>query len=596
MILNSNNFLYPKHAQAELPTVSMLPQETDTIVKLRTHKHANIEYTKELVTHWQGDFIWLQGPRGSQHTRILTQRITETAEHFANTESPDTLLLITPYTKQAEQWRLWAQERKIRILTQTPESFAHNIVSEFYKELGYTKPPQWEDAKMKIIIQDIWEDAKKQMDALIDNINTTPEEKACGNQIITIHKTKTPNNYIQYVNQFQQRFFTKVYQRYQEEAAINTELAHFLLSNLLETRPDIRNTITRRIDALFVEEPEAMDTTFFDWFTRLAFRHIYVTSIYSIKGNTGLFPHLYNHRNNPDGKDLSPNKAIFGIPCHMWKEPHTYIPLRNQYHETIKITTEPKHKGTITKFDQNFAETILNENLFPKARIVHLTLEPDNTEPKTGLWIAQNITRFHSLKLQTHHYFQPERKQETHQRQFHLFANENPHKNLQVFLAVPPITYAAHPQIEEWRNYLTITFEDLRNLNLDVKYLSLIEGPIENPPIRNRIEAFNNTVWIGTPLAANGCEFDLVIIPRLESQHWPQSESTGWDWLDLCASKARYATIALARPKQLPPYFADRLPQEMQKTPITQTQQAKLYFEPLFKTQTISNAFGPSLE
>lgn len=601
MTSRPDSLLYPKLARAEVADALANPQETDALLKLKEITYSNTGETRRLVAGWKGRHVWLQGPRGSQRSLALGGRISETAGIFNANGQPASLLLIVPYNRQAEHWRLWAQEHKINLIAQVPETFTHSIASEFFESLGYPRPPEWAGGKIKHVVESTWEEMKALMNTLIDKTGVTVETKKIGNCEVVISQP-IENEFLETRNTndlqcagifaFPREFFSKISNKLKDCATTDIPLANYVLNLLLEGRPDIRNTVSRRFAALFIEEPEAMDQSFLIWFTRIAapIQNIHVTSTYSLKSKNNLYPRLINQRAKPDVQDISLNLTFLGIPLRMWRESHLYKHTRGCCQDTISIASTPK--GTEIKFNRQTAANIIENDLVPASRLVHITLEPGNARLNTGAWVASNILLFHEFKKANNRYFQ--RRRETNNPTPFLFQDglvpdDDP---LQIFLAIPRASHASDPSIEQWRDYLANAFPALRKINLDIKYLSLSDGPMETPPIDFKPGVFSDTVWIGTPLALNGCEFDIVIIPSLEIGQWPAAESTAWDWLDLCVSKARIATLALARQNLLASHFKSLLPISVKNTPIAKTTQAKLYFEPLFKDDNTTSIFG----
>jgi hypothetical protein len=583
-----HSLLHPGAAVAEpSPACQLTPAENQKLTELKGLRFSNTNHNAEMIANWQGNFIWMQGPRGSKRTEILETRIKKVSEYLlASKTARGHMLLVTPYNRQAEQWRLWAQEQKINLRAHTPESLAHTITTDHFKELGYETPPEWADHRIKILIQDIWNDIKQQMNGLIDKIDATRETKILGNTQITIirEKPEQPRNFIQYAGNLSQIFHQRLAKMFREQGVINNELAHHIITVLLESRADLRIALARRHDTLFLEEPEAMDQSLFDWLQKISFPSIFVTSCYSLRNPACLYPRLHHHWANPDGRDPAPNLSWFGTPISSWKEPKTYIPVRNQFQESITLSYEGWKPQTFLN-RKTAAETAAN-GLHPKSRLVHLTLWPSHSEPDPGQWITQNILRFLRIWQKAPEWFRPNENPQAENPFEQKIFNSPESRGFQAFLSQPAITQSDHPDIHKWRSYLESTFPQLVDLNLDIRYLSLSEGPVNRPKLERPTQNLHHTLWIGTPLALNGCELDLILIPKLENLNWPQAEATAWDWLDLCASKARIATCALSKFENLPPHFLNTLPLTAKTTTPQSPLQTKLRFEPLFKQIT----------
>lgn len=587
------SFFQPKNAQITATNHFLKPTEQGTLQIIQEKVNTDITRNHGFVINWQGQFVWVQGPRSSHKTHILQTKIKKTSDLLHQT--PDQkLLILTPYARQSEQWRMWAQEKRINLETQTPESFAHSLISQYYLELGYKTPPEWATHKIKEAIRTIWNDVHTNMATLIEHMDEKKEIKTT-NYSLNISGTEKPTNVIEYSGAIQNELFSKIISFFKTESVINIDYAHYMLKALLESRTDLRNSISRKYAYLFLEEPEEMDKDFFSWFPLIKFQNIYATSTYNIKSKKGLYPWLEQHWSNPDGREVNQNMAFFGIPLKLWKETHTRNIIRSRYAPAVDMENFSPKAHNIS-YNKELAEKIKTENLWPNYRKLHLTIEPDKNDLRPGIWAAKNIIEFHNLKTEYLKHLETKERyddssNELVRPQFHQ--PEIP--SIQVFFALPNVTRSDSKEYDEWQAYFTSAFPALEELNLDVRYLSLTDGPMEDPRLQRKAEVFVNTVWIGTPIAVHGCEFDIVIIPSLESEKWPHAESTAWDWLDLCISKAKYGAFALGRKSKLPHIIQQKLPASLLKANTETTTQATLFFEPLFIPETCSDAFGPKI-
>jgi hypothetical protein len=536
------------------------------------------------AVNWKGRYIWYSGPRGAGLSEVLRQRI------LLLNSSGQKMLILLPFNRQVEAWNLWALNHNVLLEAHTPESLAYKFTHTFHEELGYSRPPEWADESTQTEIQSIWEEVQQ---GFLNQFfkNQKSEEIKSGAHTLMLSNPTVNNANAQ--GNIEQIFFTRIIQQFQETNKINPHLAHALLSHVLPTRGDICREIDRQFPLVFIDGPEHMDPQIFKWMRVIKHSSITITSNYPFKSQEQEYPWMEKGWANPDARQqMEHQHTVMGIQTKKWSQCailHRHA--RGGKNSNINISPEDTHNGRKINLEVDIKKIKEQSEKLSSdyGRNLHLTIY--NKTNETGKWVAEWILRFHkanqrgNLAELSHeikdNIIQPPAAHPLLEEGFNDNSSGdllNPEKGIQILL-VSPVSSYHDPRIKKWEEYLLNSFTPIMDIQPQFCYLGTADGPDQVGAEKIPQKSNPTTIWIGSPLAAIGTQFDLVLIPELTKHNWPISDSIAWDWLDICASRARWACMAYAQYGQTPKFLDNHLKNLSYKDPSYTT----LKFSPLFQ-------------